>query len=89
MPPKRDGPIWEAMQAAADVLDLNREGQSSTNAYNADVSPIVRLAESILDQCATVADEHAAHEHATSADFTAGWRQAAESIAATIQARKG
>ncbi len=98
MAPKREGPIWEAMQAAADVLDLNREGQAGHAAYNADVTPIIKLAESILDQCAAVADAHAAHQganlvradlQAVSAEFMAGYRSAAESIAATIRQKKG
>ena len=84
---KRTGPLWEAMEAAVAVLDLNREGQRADVAYNADVTPVLDLARSIVEQCAAVADEHTQHEHASSAEFAEGYRQAAELIAAQLRAK--
>lgn len=88
MPPKRDGPTWEAMQAAADVLDLNREGQSSGNAYNADVSPIIRLAESIIEQCAATAETLNGFV-SSNADFERGFDAGAKDAAERIRKLRG
>lgn len=56
--PKREGPLWDAMEAAGELLDINREGAMSGKAYNADVTPIINLAKNIVEQCAKIAEKH-------------------------------
>lgn len=83
----RKGLLWDAMRAAQEVLEVNHAGAMSGKAYNANVSPIIDLTKKIVEECAKIGDEHAKHEHASSADFIEGYKQAAESIAATLRAK--
>ncbi len=54
---ERTGPLWIALQAAAEVIDINRDEIMTGRAFNADVSPALRAAESIIEQCAQIAEE--------------------------------
>jgi glutamate formiminotransferase len=52
-----EGVLWDAMRAALEVIEINRDGMQGTAAFNADVTPIINLAKAIVEQCAKVAEE--------------------------------
>lgn len=55
---EREGVLWDAMRAAAEILDINREGMQGEKAFNANVTPVVDLAKAIVEKCAAIADKH-------------------------------
>lgn len=83
----RQGVLWEAMEAAVAVLDLNREGARSDAAYNADVSPIIDLAKEIIERCAAVAEKksgYVSEDKSFERGYEAGRQNAAEEIRALL-----
>jgi hypothetical protein len=54
---KREGVLWDAMCAALEVIEINRDRMQGNAAFNADATPIIKLAKAIVEQCAKVAEE--------------------------------